>query len=122
MKSKVLCKIVKEIEIKDHLEIISKLVYQPEYLCEKCGRTAAFKKLLCHPVALDAPSSELDKLDLDELLERLDRKDEKPKKEKHKDKKEEKSKKEKHKHDKHKDKDKKNKDKSEKDDTEQDEE
>lgn len=38
--------------LKSELKAYAKLVRKPTHLCEKCGRVANGKKLLCNPVKL----------------------------------------------------------------------
>lgn len=49
--SKELCKLKKSM-LKDEIESFMLLVNQPTHLCEKCGRAANSKKLLCHPTKI----------------------------------------------------------------------
>ena len=49
---KKMCKLVKE-GLKENEEAILSEVLQPEYICKKCLRVAANKKLLCDPKKLE---------------------------------------------------------------------
>lgn len=50
-KEKKLCKWKKE-EIQTDFKKLKKLVKKPGYVCEKCGRAAKNKAVLCKPVEL----------------------------------------------------------------------
>ncbi len=49
--TKELCKIKKSLLTKD-LRAYMRLVDQPTHVCEKCGRVANKKKLLCRPLKI----------------------------------------------------------------------
>lgn len=38
--------------LKENIKLYMQLVDQPTHVCEKCGRAANRKKLLCHPVPI----------------------------------------------------------------------
>lgn len=98
MKAKTLCKISKEVEIKDFLELASSLVYAPSFICGKCGRASNQETFLCEPNQIIPPSQELEQLSIEEKLPLFNKKADKEKKDKHKEEKKEKHKeKDKHK-------------------------
>lgn len=47
-----LCEIKRK-DIPREIERIQKMVTQPEYICNKCLRSAAKKKFLCQPSSLE---------------------------------------------------------------------
>jgi len=47
-----LCKLVKKKHLKSNFNEYLKLVNNPKYVCQKCGRSANNKKLLCKPIEL----------------------------------------------------------------------
>ena len=49
---KTLCKVDKQ-EIRDHLDEVAREVLAARFICRKCGRAAAKKRLLCKPVLID---------------------------------------------------------------------
>jgi hypothetical protein len=53
LKEKMICKLVKDDALEDHLKEFKALVVDPTHLCIKCGRVANDKKLLCEPEKLD---------------------------------------------------------------------
>jgi hypothetical protein len=38
--------------LKENIQLYMQLIDQPTHVCEKCGRAANRKKLLCHPVPI----------------------------------------------------------------------
>ena len=52
-KAKELCKWKREDFVKK-LPLLRRIVAEPRYVCEKCGRAANKKKRLCNPQTLEA--------------------------------------------------------------------
>jgi hypothetical protein len=50
-KSKTLCKWDRD-EIEKDLEELRKIVFDPRFVCRRCGRAVAKKKSVCKPISL----------------------------------------------------------------------
>jgi len=51
LRKKSLCKLNKD-DISNHLNEISELIKEPEFICTKCARAASTENMLCKPVRI----------------------------------------------------------------------